>query len=52
MATCNLCHRDFADDEIEDHRRVAHPDVAADGTAESDDSRIVPESTRSMPPPE
>ena len=43
MATCNLCHRDLADGEIEEHRRTAHPDVAVDGTRESDASTIVPD---------
>jgi hypothetical protein len=41
MATCNLCHLDVPDDEIEDHRRSVHPEVAADGTGRSDDSTIV-----------
>ncbi|WP_155123500.1 MULTISPECIES: hypothetical protein [unclassified Actinoplanes] len=48
MATCNLCHRDVPDEQIEEHRRDVHPDVAADGTRETDDSRIVPDST--VPP--
>ncbi len=43
MATCNLCHRDMADDEIEEHRRAVHPEIDADGTRKSDDSNIVPD---------
>ncbi|WP_436536528.1 hypothetical protein [Actinoplanes sp. HUAS TT8] len=43
MATCNLCHEDFTDEQIEEHRRDVHPDVAADGTNKSDGSRIVPD---------
>lgn len=43
MATCNLCHSDFTDDAIEEHRRTAHPDIAADGTHKSDDSNIIPD---------
>jgi hypothetical protein len=43
MATCNLCHRDVPDDEIEDHRRSVHPEVAADGTGRSDGSTIIPD---------
>lgn len=43
MATCNLCHRDLTDDEIEAHRRTEHPDIDVDGTRKSDDSRIMPD---------
>ncbi|BCY08139.1 hypothetical protein L3i22_032270 [Actinoplanes sp. L3-i22] len=43
MANCNLCHTDFADDEIEGHRRSVHPDVAADGTGKADHSNIIPD---------
>jgi hypothetical protein len=43
MATCNLCTRDVPDAEIDAHRRTAHPEIAADGTRESDDSRIIPD---------
>jgi hypothetical protein len=52
MATCNLCHRDLPDEEIDDHRRTTHPDIAADGTRKSDSSRIVPETPESAPLPE
>jgi hypothetical protein len=52
MATCNLCppgHRDVPDDEMADHLRTAHPEVDADGTARTDDSRIVPEASPEPP---
>jgi hypothetical protein len=45
MATCNLCSRDVPDHEIEAHRRTVHPEIAADGTRESDGSVIVAEVT-------
>lgn len=48
MAHCNLCpqgSREVPDDEMAAHLRTAHPEVAADGTAKSDDSRIVPSTT-------
>ncbi|HEY0000266.1 MAG TPA: hypothetical protein VGB74_07415 [Actinoplanes sp.] len=44
MATCNLCppgSRDVPDDEMAEHLRAAHPQVAEDGTLRSDDSTIV-----------
>ncbi|MFD0525236.1 hypothetical protein [Paractinoplanes durhamensis] len=44
MATCNLCppgSRDVPDDEMAAHLRTTHPDVDADGTQKSDDSRII-----------
>ncbi|GIF16015.1 hypothetical protein [Actinoplanes teichomyceticus] len=47
MATCNLCppgRRDIPDGEIDEHRRTAHPEVAADGTRKTDGSRIVADS--------
>ena len=46
MATCNLCppgSRDIPDDEMAEHLRTVHPEVDSDGTAKSDNSRIVPD---------
>jgi hypothetical protein len=48
MATCNLCppdRRQVPDDEMAEHLRTVHPEVAADGTARSDDSSIVRDSS-------
>ena len=45
MADCNLCppgSRDVPDDEMAEHLRTAHPEVAEDGTRRSDASTIVP----------
>ena len=33
--------RDFPDDEMADHLRTVHPEIDADGTRKSDNSRIV-----------
>ncbi|GAA2704527.1 hypothetical protein [Actinoplanes palleronii] len=53
MATCNLCRRDMSDDEVDGHRRDVHPDISADGTRESDDSRIMPDAAaESIRPPD
>ncbi|MEU8817691.1 hypothetical protein [Actinoplanes sp. NPDC048796] len=48
MAICNLCppeKRDVPDDEMTNHLREVHPEVADDGTRRSDDSAIVPDVT-------
>ena len=52
MANCNLCppgSRSVPDDEMDEHLRTAHPEVADDGTSESDNSTIVHDS--SLEPP-
>ena len=44
MATCNLCpvgRRDVPDDQMDEHLRTTHPEVAEDGTRRADDSTIV-----------
>jgi len=44
MATCNLCppdSRDVPDEEMDDHRRVAHPESGEDGTLQVGGSTIV-----------
>jgi hypothetical protein len=44
MAACNLCppgRRDIPDDQMAEHLRTVHPEVAPDGTGKGDDSRIV-----------
>jgi hypothetical protein len=54
MATCNLCpgSPQLPDDEMADHLRTAHPDVAEDGTSRSDDSAIVRDSSLAPDPDE
>ena len=44
MANCNLCppgSRSVPDDEMDEHLRTVHPEVADDGTSEADNSTIV-----------
>jgi hypothetical protein len=51
MATCNLCppeSREVPDEAMADHLHTVHPDVADDGTRESDGSTIEP--TASLEP--
>jgi hypothetical protein len=53
MATCNLCppgSREVPDEGMSEHLHTVHPEVAEDGTRESDRSRIVP-STSPEPGP-
>lgn len=49
MATCNLCpadRRDIPDDEMSDHLRNNHPEVAPDGTLHVDGSIIIRDASR------